>query len=398
MSRIYVAGTCDTKAAELAYAIERIRVTGTRAVLVDLSTSGTRSTADFSAHEVAAAHPRGARAVFTGDRGSAVTAMATAFRLWLLAREDVAGVLGLGGSGNTALVTEAMRALPVGVPKLMVSTVASGNVAPYVGPTDIAMLYSVTDVSGLNRISRRILANAAAAIAGMARAEPVETSSERPAIGLSMFGVTTTCVQSVAARLAGRFEPIIFHATGTGGQSMEKLLDSSLLAGLVDVTTTEVADLIVGGVLACTEDRFGAVARARAPYVGSCGALDMVNFAGRETVPARFAGRLFHVHNAHVTLMRTTADECAGIGTWIGTRLDRCTGPLTFLIPGGGISALDVPGAAFHDPQADTALFSAIEAALRPLPNRHIARLPYAINDPPFAAALADAFLALQDT
>ena len=208
-----------------------------------------------------------------------------------------------------------------------------------------------------------------------------------------MFGVTTACVQAVRARLRERFDCLVFHATGTGGQSMEKLADSGLLSGILDVTTTEVCDLLMGGIFPCTEDRFGAIARSNIPYVGSCGALDMVNFGARSTVPSRYEGRLFYEHNAQITLMRTTPEENARMGRWIGEKLDRCEGPLRFLIPEKGVSALDAPGKPFHDPQADEALFAALEATLRPTANRKLLRLPFAINDEAFAKALADHFL-----
>ena len=390
--RVYVAGTCDTKARELGYVRDLIAGDGIAAALVDLSTSGTGAAADIAAAEVANCHPNGAAAVFTGERGASVAAMAVAFARYILTRDDVAGVIGLGGSGNTALVTPAMQALPVGVPKLMVSTVASGNVAAYVGPSDIAMMYSVTDIAGLNRISRRVLANAAHAIAGMARAAIPAAADERPAIGITMFGVTTPCVAAVAAALEAEYDCLVFHATGTGGASMEKLADSGLLAGIIDVTTTEVADMLVGGAMACTEDRLGAVARTRIPYVGSCGALDMVNFAARATVPEQFAERRLHVHNPQVTLMRTTPEECDAIGAWIGERLNRCEGPVRFLIPQGGVSAIDVPGQAFHDPRADAALFDALAATMQQTDNRRLLRVPHAINDPEFAAALVAQF------
>jgi uncharacterized protein (UPF0261 family) len=341
---------------------------------------------------VAAHHPDGAAAVFTGDRGSAVAAMAVAFTRFMLAQADVAGVIGLGGSGNTAMVTAAMRALPIGVPKLMVSTVASANVAPYVGPSDIAMMYSVTDIAGLNRISRVILANAARAIAGMARAAAPAAAADRPALGLTMFGVTTPCIAHVTQQLRATHDCLVFHATGTGGQSMEKLADSLLLAGLIDATTTEVADLLIGGVFPCTEDRFGAVARTQLPYVGACGALDMVNFGAMATVPAPFRTRRLYAHNPNVTLMRTTAEECARIGQWIGERLNRCEGEVRFLLSEGGVSLLDAPGQPFHDPAADAALFAALEATVRPTPRRRVIRLPHALNDAAFADALVAQF------
>ncbi len=395
--RVYVAGTLDTKGAELTYARDLIVAAGLETVLVDLSTSGQEHSADIPARVVAGHHPDGEAAVFAGERGAAVSAMALAFEAFLTKRDDLGGVIGLGGSGNTALVTRAMQALPVGVPKLMVSTVASGNVAPYVGACDVTMMYSVTDVAGLNRISRRVIANAAHAIAGMVNADVPEVNDDLPAVGLTMFGVTTRCIEMVRERLSGRADCLVFHATGTGGASMEKLADSGLLSGFLDLTTTEVADLRVGGTLACTDDRFGAVARTRLPYVGSCGALDMVNFGGLATIPDRFRHRRLHVHNPHVTLMRTTTEECADIGRWIGGRLNRCDGAVTFLLPEGGVSAIDMPGQPFHDPDADAALFAALEATIEPTARRRVVRVPHAINDPEFAAAAVAAFDAIRE-
>jgi uncharacterized protein (UPF0261 family) len=365
---------------------------GLDARLVDVSTRPHAAFADFPAPEVARHHPDGPAAVFTGDRGSAVAAMADAFARFLAARRDVAGVIGIGGSGGTALITEGMRALPVGTPKLMVSTVASGQISGYVGPSDICMMYSVTDLAGLNRISRIILANAARAIAGMAKTIVEQRPQERPAVGLTMFGVTTTCVNQVVAQLSQTHDCLVFHATGTGGQSMEKLADSGLLRGMIDVTTTEVCDLLMGGIFPATEDRFGAVARTGLPYVGSCGALDMVNFGPVQSVPERYAGRTLYRHNPQVTLMRTTPEENARMGEWIGERLNRCDGPVRFLIPELGVSALDAPGAAFHDPAADAALFAALERTVTPTPRRRLVRLPHGINDPEFARALVENF------
>jgi uncharacterized protein (UPF0261 family) len=393
--RIYVAGTCDTKGDELRYVKGLIEAAGVPAALVDLGTKGEGGPADVAATEVAAHHPEGPGAVFSGDRGRSVSAMAVAFERFIRSRNDVAGLIGLGGSGGTALVTAGMRALPVGTPKLMVSTVASANVAPYVGPSDIAMMYSVTDIAGLNRISRTILANAAHAIAGMARHEPPAAADTKPAIGLTMFGVTTPCVTRVCELLGPAYDCLVFHATGTGGQSMEKLVESGLVAGVIDVTTTEVCDLLMGGVFPCTEDRFGAIARTKVPYVGSCGALDMVNFGAMDTVPERYRDRNLYVHNPQVTLMRTTREECARMGAWIGHKLNACEGEVRFLLPEGGVSLLDAPGQAFHDPEADAALFAALEATVRQTTRRRLIRLPHNINDAVFADALVEEFRAL---
>lgn len=389
----YVAGTFDTKGRELTYVRQCLEKRGLRVVTVDLATSGKPSSANVHPREVARHHPQGEGAVFTNDRGSAVTAMALAFERFLRARRDLGGVLGAGGSGGTALVTQGMRALPIGVPKVMVSTMASGDTRPYVGPSDICMMYSVTDVSGINRISERVLANAANALAGMmSHHGAAQASTSKPALGLTMFGVTTPCVQAVTRQLADDYDCLVFHATGVGGQSMEKLADSGLLEGVIDVSTTEVADEIVGGVLSAGAARMDVFARHPLPYVGSCGALDMVNFGAWDTVPERFRGRRLYRHNPNVTLMRTTADECRAIGAFIAAKLNAMQGPVRFLVPEGGVSAIDREGQPFHDPEADRALFAAIEAGFRAGPQRRLQRLPHHINDEAFAAALVAAW------
>ena len=393
--RVYIAGTCDTKGRELAYVTRLVRADGVPAVLVDVSTREGRREADIGPEQVAAHHPEGSGAVFTGDRGRSISGMAIAFERFMTSRDDVGGLIGLGGSGGTALVSTAMRALPIGIPKLMVSTVASANVAPYVGPSDIAMMYSVTDIAGLNRISRVILANAAHAIAGMARGmteHALPPADDRRSVGLTMFGVTTPCVDRVVHALSGRFDCLVFHATGTGGRSMEKLVDSGLMAGVIDVTTTEVCDFLMGGVFPCGPDRFDAIARTEIPYVVSCGALDMVNFGAMDTVPAQYRDRNLYVHNPQVTLMRTTPEENDRIGRWIGDKLNHCHGPVRLLIPEAGVSLLDAPGMAFHDPTADAALFAALENTVRQTERRRVVRLPDNVNDPPFAEALVEQF------
>jgi uncharacterized protein (UPF0261 family) len=391
----YVIGTYDTKGAELEYAAERLRAAGAEVVTVDVSTQRGRSAADFSAEEVASHHPGGVDAVFTGDRGTAVSAMAEALQRFIGSRSDVAGVLGLGGSGGTAVITPAMRTLPVGVGKIMVSTVASGNVAPYVDASDIAMWYSVTDVAGLNRISRRVIGNAAHALAGIVTNE-IPAAEDRPAVGLTMFGVTTPCVTAVIERLGESVDPLVFHATGTGGRAMEKLVDDGLVSSVLDISTTEVCDMVVGGVMAATEDRLGAVARTRVPYVGSCGALDMVNFGAPATVPSQFAGRTMYEHNPQVTLMRTTREECVEIARFLARKLNACGGPVRFLLPTGGVSALDAPGQAFWDPEADEALFATLEAEVAQTDQRRVVRLPHHVNDPEFADALVSAWQEVQ--
>jgi len=390
----YVVGTFDTKGRELGYLRGCLEKLGLRAVTVDISTSGKASSAMVNPREVARCHPMGERAVFTGDRGSAVTEMALALEHFVARRRDLGGMISAGGSGNTALATPAMRRLAIGVPKVMVSTVASGDVKPYVGPSDICMMYSVTDVSGINRISEKVLANAAHALAGMIAYAKKEdaAASTRPAIGLTMFGLTTPCVQALTPLLETDGDCIVFHATGTGGQSMEKLVESGLLAAVVDVTTTEVADEIAGGFLTAGPGRMDVFARLKVPYVGSCGALDMVNFWAWDTVPAQYRGRTLHRHNPNVTLMRTTVEENVRIGRFIAAKLNRMQGPVRFLIPEGGVSGLDVPGGPFWDPAADKALFDTLAAQFRAGPDRKLLRLPLHINDPAFAQALAAQF------
>ncbi len=395
----YVAGTFDTKGRELGYLRSCIEKLGLRVVTVDISTSGKPSAAMVHPREVARCHPDGERAVFTGERGSAVTEMALAFEHYIARQRDLGGLISAGGSGNTALATPAMRRLAIGMPKVMVSTVASGDVKPYVGSSDICMMYSVTDVSGLNRISEKVLANAAHALAGMiAHAKPERsTVHTKAAIGLTMFGLTTPCVQALTPLLEMDYDCIVFHATGTGGQSMEKLVESKLISAVIDVTTTEIADEIVGGVLTAGPERMDAIARTRVPYVGSCGALDMVNFWAIDSVPPPFRGRRLHRHNPNVTLMRTTPEENAKIGRFIAAKLNRMEGPVRFLIPEGGVSGLDQPDGPFWDPAADQALFDAIAKEFVAGANRKLIRLPLHINDPAFAAALAANFREIEN-
>jgi uncharacterized protein (UPF0261 family) len=388
----YVAGTFDTKGRELFYLRQCLERLGLRVVTVDLSTSGKTSTASVHPREVARHHPKGEAGVFSGDRGSAVAGMALAFERFILTRRDLGGLISAGGSGGTTLATAAMRALPVGVPKVMVSTMASGDTRPYVGPSDICMMYSVTDVQGLNRISERVLANAAHALAGMVTHPAAAVQATKPAIGLTMFGVTTPCVQMVTKQLEPDFDCLVFHATGVGGQSMEKLADSGLLEGVIDVSTTEIADEIAGGTLSAGPDRLDVFARHALPWVGSCGALDMANFGAWDSVPEKFRGRRLYRHNPTVTLMRTTAEECRAIGEFLVTKINAMRGPVRFLIPEGGVSAIDRPGQPFHDPQANQVLFETIEKGFRSGVDRRLLRLPHHINDEAFAQALVAAW------
>ncbi|MEM9523471.1 MAG: ABC transporter permease, partial [Pseudomonadota bacterium] len=392
---VYVCGTFDTKGQELSYIADLIRAWGLAVRMVDLSTSGGPSGADVPPHLVAANHPRGAGAVFTGDRGTAVAGMTLAFERWMSSRTDIAGLIAAGGAGGTALVSPAFRVPPVGVPKLIVSTVASGNTEQYVGPSDITLMYSVADVQGLNSITRQVLANGAHALAGMVRARrgpKPRPDDDKPALGLTMFGATTPCVRMITRALEDEYDCLVFHATGVGGRSMEKLMESGMLSAILDITTTEVCDYVAGGVFAATEDRFGASIRAGLPYIGACGALDMVSFNAPDTVPARYEGRLFHQHDPRMTLMRTTPEENMATGRFIGERLNRMTGPVRFFLPEGGVSLLDAPGRPFWDPQADGALFRTLEETVRHTANRQLVRVPHNINSPEFADLIVRTF------
>jgi uncharacterized protein (UPF0261 family) len=390
---VYVIGTFDTKGDELFYAADCVMAAGAKVITVDISTTPSSAKCDVSAQMVAACHPKGANAVLgPTDRGTAVSAMAEALTQFILAQKNVGAVLGLGGSGNTAIVTTAMRALPVGLPKIMVSTLASGNVAPFVGASDIMMMHAVADVAGINDITQVVIGNAAHAAAGMVLNKVPRLKKSKPTVGLTMFGVTTAAITQIRERIESENECFVFHATGTGGRCFEKLIDSGFLSVAIDLTTTEVADYLFGGVLPCDNDRFGSLIRKQIPYVGSVGAVDMVNFGAFATVPTKFSGRNFHVHNAFVTLMRTTPEENTLIGNWIVERLNQMQGPVRFLLPLRGISAIDAEGKPFYDPIADAALFNAIRKNWHSAPNRKLIEIDAHINDAAFADAVVAAF------
>ena len=376
MAKAYVVGTCDTKGAELRYMKGLLEAAGSETCLVDVGTGNPDTgSVDVSAEEVASHHPDGVGAVLGGDdRGRAVSAMAEAFAQFVQTRSDIGGMIGAGGSGNTALAATGMRALPLGVPKILVSTVASA------------------DIAGLNPITRAVLGNAAHALAGMMAHSVPDTVEEKPAIGLTMFGVTTECVDQVRALLEADYDCLVFHATGTGGQSMEKLAASGFVKGCIDATTTEVCDHLMGGVFSAGETRFDALAAAGLPYVGSCGALDMVNFGARETIPEKYRERNIYIHNPQVSLMRTTAEENRAIGEWIGAKLNKFIGPVRFLMPEKGVSLIDAPDMPFFDPEADAALFEALEETFIESETRKLVRCPHHVNDAEFAAALVAAW------
>ena len=395
MKKVFVIGTCDTKFDDLAYVKSIIQANGLNAVLVDVGSKKPGGTVDVTSKEVASCHPGGGGFLDgIDDRGKFITLISESLEYYLKKNiNEIGGVIGLGGSGGTSLVTRGMRALPIGVPKLMVSTVASSDVGPYVGPNDITMMYSVTDVAGINRISAAVLGNAANAVSGMVKFTIPERKEGKPAIGLTMFGVTTPCVELVKEKIEDKYDCLVFHATGTGGQSMEKLLESGMFAGVIDVTTTEVCDLLMGGVFSAGEDRLGAVIRSKLPYVGSVGALDMVNFHAMDTVPEQYKKRNLYIHNPQVTLMRTTPEENRKMGEWIAARLNQCEGEVRFFIPEKGVSMIDAPDKPFYDPEADRELFNALEKNIRQTQKRKLIKLPYHINDPEFADALVRLFL-----
>jgi uncharacterized protein (UPF0261 family) len=400
MATIAVLGTLDTKGREHAFVAERIADRGHAALLIDVGTGEPPTvTPHISRAEVAAAAGLDLLAVVgRRDRGECVVAMAAAApRLLerLVTAGRIQGVIALGGGGGTSIAAAAMRALPIGFPKLIVSTLASGNTAPYVGTSDIAMFPAVVDVQGLNRISRTILARATGAICGMVEAD-VDGGVEKPLVVASMFGNTTKCIEAAVPLLeAAGYEVLVFHATGTGGRALETLIASGLVAGVLDVTTTELADEVVGGVLSAGPERLDAAARHGVPAVVAPGCLDMVNFGERQTIPDAFVGRTFYVHNPQVTLMRTTPEECTTLGRLVAKKLNASRGPVSMFLPRGGISVISAPGGPFHDPAADAALFTAIECGLRP--DIPCTSLDCTINDPAFARACVEALLAFMD-
>jgi len=399
MPTIAVLGTFDTKGPEHAFVADRIRARGHTPLLINVGCLAAPTVRpDITTDDVAARGDDNWRAILTRkDRGESVWLMgrgAAALLAELAAAGKIHGVISLGGGGGTAIATAGMRALPVGFPKLMVSTLASGQTAHYVGTTDITMMPAIVDVAGINRVSRAVFANAAGAICGMveARQAPPSATADRPLIVASMFGNTTPCVTEAKRILeeAG-YEVLVFAATGNGGRAMESLIGSGLVAGVLDITTTEWADELVGGVLTAGPERLDATARARIPAIVTPGCLDMVNFGEPSTVPAKFAGRNFYQHNAQVTLMRTTPAECAELGRILAEKLNRYPSPVTFLIPRRAISVISAAGQPFHDPAADEALFSAVKAGLRP--DIPVVELDVEINDPAFARACAETLL-----
>ena len=394
---ILLIGTLDTKGHEYEYVRDLIHARGHQTLVLDAGVLGEPVfTPDIAAVRTAEAGGSSLSELRERrDRGHALEIMGIGARAVvkeLAADGRFDAVYCMGGSGGTSIGATAMQALPVGMPKLIVSTMASGNVAPYVDVKDITMMYSVVDVSGLNRVSRRVFANAAGAICGMAELE-VPRTADKPVVAASMFGVTTPCVDRLRGRFEDRgFEVLVFHATGSGGRSMESLIADGFVTGVADVTTTEWCDELVGGVLSAGPDRLDAAARAGIPQIVSLGALDMVNFGPRDTLPAEFETRNIYVHNPQVTLVRTTPEECARLGEIIAAKLNKTTGPTALFIPLKGVSMIDAEGMPFHDPIADAALFGALRANLD-RSKVELIELDLNINDPAFADAMADRLL-----
>ncbi|WP_437222151.1 Tm-1-like ATP-binding domain-containing protein [Planctomicrobium sp. SH661] len=396
MAKIAVLGTFDTKGDEHAFVAECLRSRGHIPVLIDAGTGApSQITPDISREEVAEAGGINLpQLIATGDRGVCIAGMAEAAAVVLSQLHSdgkIDAAISLGGGGGTAIASAAMRSLPLGVPKLIVSTLASGNTAGYIGTSDLVLIPSIVDIAGLNRISKSVFSRAAGAICGMVEAA-VPEEEIRPLIVASMFGNTTKCVGTARQLMedAG-YEVLVFAATGAGGRSMEAVIDSGMVAGVLDITTTEWADELVGGVLTAGSERLDAVARAKIPAILVPGCLDMVNFSEPETVPEKYAGRKFYQHNAHVTLMRTTQEECTQLGRILARKINAYSAPVSVLLPLRGVSVISAPGGPFHDPQADAALFNSIEEELRSeIP---VIKLDCDINADEFAQACARTLL-----
>ena len=394
---VCIVGTMDTKGVEFSFIKSQIESTGVSTCVINTGIlEEPQLTPDVSADEVAEAGGSSLQVLRDeGDRGNSVSVMAQGAAALVAEKHaagEIDGIISLGGSAGTTIGTTAMQAVPVGVPKLMVSTLASGDTSPYVQSKDICMMYSVVDIAGINRLSRQILANAAGAIVGMANAEAPAATADRPLIAATMFGVTTPCVTKAREILeeAG-YEVLVFHATGTGGQAMEDLVKGGFLAGVLDVTTTELADELVGGVLSAGPDRLEAAGQSGLPQVVAPGALDMVNFGPPDTVPEKFSDRLFYQHNPTVTLMRTTAEETAELGRIMARKLSEAQGPTTVIIPAQGVSAIDQTGQPFDSPEARTAWTENLKAGIGS--NVTVIEMDVHINDDEFAAKLVETLL-----
>lgn len=418
--QIFCIGTADTKLEELRFLSDRVRSDLTtfskgshfkvQVSVIDVSTSKKKIASlediSFVSREDVLSHYLGIEEYSSfelpNDRGEAVAVMSNALGCFLKkAYEDgiLVGAIGLGGSGGTSLIAPALRSLPLGVPKLIVSTVASGQTEPYIGTSDLTLLPSVVDICGVNNVSKVVLSNAGAAAAGMVIGklltsdDPTEMT-KKPTVGLTMFGVTTPCVSAVKERLIKEgFETLVFHATGVGGRAMEDLVREGFIQGVLDITTTEVADHIVGGVMACDSTRFDVTIKKKVPLVLSIGALDMVNFGAKDTIPSIFEQRKIYVHNEQVSLMRTTVEENKKFARFLAEKINKSSSRICVCLPQKGVSALDSPGKPFHDPETTSALINELDYLVEKSEKRKVKILPHHINDPEFADALVDVFL-----
>lgn len=394
---VLLIGTLDTKGQEYAYVRDLIRKRGLEVTVIDAGVLGEPGIEpDVSAERLARAGGGSLEELRDReDRGHAMDVMSRGARretVRLFEEGEVDGVLALGGGGGTTVATAAMRGLPVGIPKLMVSTLASQDVEPFVGVKDVTMMYSVVDIAGLNRVSRRILGNAAGAICGMV-SQTIPEAESRPVLAATMFGVTTPCVDTVREQLEDRgYEVLVFHATGTGGRAMEGLIEDGYVEGVADVTTTEWCDEVVGGILSAGPHRLEAAGARGIPQVISCGALDMVNFGPIDTVPEQFRDRRLYRHNENVTLMRTEPEECRSIGAAIAEKLNAATGPTALVIPLQGVSMIDREGEPFHHPEADRALFDALRDTLSE--SVELVEVDAHVNDPAFGEVIAEKLIA----
>ncbi len=397
MPNLYLVGTADTKVAELDFLRGILAGSGNSVTVVDVGTRTANTTVEVSAQTVAGHYSDGSHAVLgTDDRGTAVAAMGAAFAEYCTQNtSSIDAIIGIGGGGGTSIITAGMRRLPFGIPKVMVSTLAAGDTAAFVGVSDIMMVPTITDLAGINRVSRTVLHNSAQAILGMINNPVPIVRDAKPAIGLTMFGVTTPCVSMASDLLREQFEPLTFHATGTGGRAMENLARQGQIAGLLDITLTEICDFLFGGVLPCRPSRLDVVAQQKLPWIGSLGALDMINFWAPDTIPDIHKSRLFYHHNPNVTLMRTTPAENMQMGKWIGEKLNACTGPVRLLVPEKGLSALDISGGDFWQPEANLALIQALEETMNLTNDRQLIRVPHHINDPQFAQIAVENFLTI---
>ncbi|XP_023518144.1 uncharacterized protein LOC111781690 [Cucurbita pepo subsp. pepo] len=415
--RVFCIATADTKLEELRFVSDAVRSNlnffargsphKVEVTVVDVSTSQQNvieSLDDFvfvSRDFVLSCYDH-TRNHLPDDRGKAISIMSKALDCFLSkVQEDgvIAGVIGLGGSGGTSLISSALKSLQIGIPKLIVSTIASGQTESYIGTSDLILFPSIVDVCGINSVSRVVFSNASAAFAGMVigRLEKSNDSpefNEKPTVGLTMFGVTTPCVNAVKERLLKEgYESLVFHATGIGGKAMESLVREGFIQGVLDITTTEVADYLMGGVMACDSSRFDAIIEKKIPLVLSVGALDMVNFGSIDTIPSNFHGRNIYEHNKQVTLMRTTVDENKKIAKFIADKMNNSSGKVRVCLPQKGISALDAPGKPFYDPKATATLINELQKLIQSNNDRKVNVYPYHINDPEFAEVLVNSFL-----